>query len=263
MRLSDTDFSAALSKADYKRRVPPLQTYLHALQRASWNAELATILVIEGWDASGKGAVIGKLTERLEPRRFRIHTIREGRSFTSQLPWMWRFWMQLPRYGEIAIFDQSWYGALFTARLEEGLRKKTWRHRCRDIVRFERTLNADRYRLVKCFLHISQEEKKARLEALAADWTTAWKVTDITRDRLDRYGEYANVIGKTIRHTGRRRSPWHVIPANDLRWARWSVLTLLAKAMEESLLANGHPLPEALPDRKSSAPQDSDTRTSS
>ena len=88
--LEALDLSRELSKIEYHEQLPELQRRLHQLQRSCWEEKLATIVVLEGWDASGKGSVISKITRRLEPRGFSLHAIREPRTFESLLPWMWR-----------------------------------------------------------------------------------------------------------------------------------------------------------------------------
>ncbi|MCB1037814.1 MAG: phosphate--AMP phosphotransferase, partial [Acidobacteria bacterium] len=142
-------------KPEYKSRFKALQTRLHELQRACWKEGLPTIVVFEGWDTAGRAAIINKLTERLEPRGFQLHTVREPRSFELQLPWMWRFWKCIPAYGEIAIFDYSWYRQVFVDRVDRGERPAVWKRRCKHVVGFERALTDDGTRLVKIFLHIS------------------------------------------------------------------------------------------------------------
>ncbi|MCB1058101.1 MAG: hypothetical protein KDD11_21590, partial [Acidobacteria bacterium] len=158
--LDDVDLKARLPKPDYKAQLPRLQLRLHRLQRACWAEKLGSVVVFEGWETSGRGDTINKLTERLEPRGFELHTVREPRSFEVQLPWMWRFWDRLPRYGQMALFDYSWYRRLFVGRVTGFPTAPGWEPRCRDVVDFERALTDDRYVLVKFFLHISKKEKK-------------------------------------------------------------------------------------------------------
>lgn len=245
--LRTTDYCATehrLAKKAYKARMPALQARLHQLQHTFWKERLGSLIVIEGWDGSGKGTVIGKLTERLEPRGFQLHAIREPRTLNTQLPWLWPFWNRLPRYGEMAIFDQSWYGRLFVERIEGELKKKMWRRRCRDIVQFERTLLDDRYLVIKLFLHLSFKEKKKRLQSLAEDPLTRWRVPPSVWASLKRYEDYVSVIDDTLTRTTSEKAPWTIVQAADLRYARAQVFTTLIDVLTSYLASRGHPAPE-------------------
>ena len=85
--LETLDLDRSLEKSEYKARLPVLQARLHQLQRACWKANLGTLVVFEGWGASGKGSVIRKLTQKLEPRGFSLHAIQEALSEASHHFW--------------------------------------------------------------------------------------------------------------------------------------------------------------------------------
>ena len=167
--LEALDLSKKLPKSEYRKRLPHLQRRLLHLQRTAWEAELATVIVIEGWGASGKGKVIDKLTQKLEPRGFSLHVIREPRTVETHLPWMWRFWVRIPNWGEMAIFDRSWYWRVVRERLENGVSDHEVAQAYRDIIDFERALTDDRYLILKFFLHLSKEEQRRSFEELEAD----------------------------------------------------------------------------------------------
>ena len=103
--LEKVDLKKKLSKDEYKARLPVLQDRTFALEKACWEAKVPTIILFEGWDAAGKGTTINTLTQRLEPRGFQLHAIRAPRTYETHMPWLWRFWLKAPNYGEMAIFD--------------------------------------------------------------------------------------------------------------------------------------------------------------
>lgn len=242
--LQDVDLAASLPKAEYKARLPPLQLRLHQLQRICWGEGLASVVVFEGWETSGRGDAINKLTERLEPRGFELHTVREPRSYELQLPWMWRFWDRLPRYGQMALFDYSWYRRLFVGRVEGRPTAPGWERRCQDAVDFERALTDDRYVMVKLFLHISKKEKKRRLKALAKSSLESWRLAPDAWESQKHYDDYLVAIDDILRRTHAPRQPWTVIAASDRYWVRVRVLETLVAALEQGLVTRGLPLPE-------------------
>jgi len=108
--LEKIDLNKKLSKKEYKAQLPKLRRKLYDLQRKAWDGNVPSIILFEGWDAAGKGTAIQTLTARLDPRGFKLYPIRGARTYEKMHPWLWRFWLKLPNYGEMAIFDRSWYG---------------------------------------------------------------------------------------------------------------------------------------------------------
>lgn len=244
--LEALDLDLELSKAEYKARIPDLQRDLLLLQRASWEADLATIIVFEGWSGSGKGGAIGKLTQRLEPRGFSLHATRKPRTVQTHLPWMWRFWQDIPNWGEIAIFDRSWYRRVVLERIENGIEATTLSEAFNDIVGFERTLTDDRYLIVKFFLHIGKEEQGRRLKKAESDPRTAWRVEGRDREQHAKYDQYRVAIEEMLERTETEWGPWTLIAATDKRWTRIRVLETLVRSMAQRLERHGIEPPKAV-----------------
>jgi len=243
--LEALDLTLKFPKAGYKRKLPLLQQRLHRLQRACWEEKLATIIVLEGWDAAGKGTTIRKLTQRLEPRNFSLYAIREPRTFEKHLPWLWRFWQKVPNWGEMAIFDRSWYGRDIVERVDGVVTEEQWRRGYRDIVGFERTLVDDRNTIIKLFLHISKEEQKERFETLAADPHTAWQVEDEDWRHHKQYDDYLVAVEDVLERTETEFAPWTLVEATDKYWTRIKVFETLIASMEEHLIAHEYPVPKS------------------
>lgn len=229
---------ASLSKERAKELLPALQDRLHQLQRAAYEGKVGTLIVFEGWRLAGKSSVIKKLTERLEPRAFTLHSIRAPRTSESQLPWMWRFWSKLPSFGEMALFHRSWYGELVDLQVQGELDASDWLRRCRDIRFFEDTLARDRYVVIKLFLHIDAEEQKKRLEAMA-EKSSAWELTDADWLQNERYDRRLEAIEEMLQQTEAEWGPWSLINATHRRWARVRAFEVLIRRLEEGLAAHG------------------------
>ncbi|MDH3744490.1 MAG: hypothetical protein OES47_05240 [Acidobacteriota bacterium] len=242
--LEALDLSRTLTKEKYRKQLPQMQRRLHRLQRACWEAKVATIVVLEGWDAAGKGTAIGKLTQRLEPRGFSLHAIREPRTSETHMPWMWRFWNKVPNWGEIAIFDRSWYGRVMVERVEGLVSKKQWREAYGDIVSFERALSDDRYLVVKFFLHISKQEQKKRFRKLESDPTTSWQVETEDWEHHRKYKKYLVAVEEMLERTESEWGPWTLVEATDRRWTRARIFGTLIRRIEEGLVRHGCEVPE-------------------
>src|SRR5215475_12297473 len=134
--LENINLKRKLSHDDYKLALPSIQQRLYDLEKACWDHGVGTIIVFEGWDASGKGTAIASLTQRLDPRGFKLHQTTVPRTSEQQHPWLWRFWLKVPNRGEMVIFDRSWYFRVLDERVEEKIPQKAWREAYRDIVEF-------------------------------------------------------------------------------------------------------------------------------
>ena len=242
--LEKVDLTRTLSREDYKRLMPPLQRRLFMLQRACKEAKLATIIVFEGWDSAGKGTAIRKLTSRMDPRVFSLHAIREPRTYEKQMPWMWRYWSKIPNWGEMAIFDRSWYGRVLIQRIEGLVTETEWRQGYRDINEFERALADDRYMLIKFFLHISKKEQGKRLTKMEKDALTRWKVESEDWEHHKKYDEYRIAVEEMLEFTETESGPWTLIEAAEKRWTRVKIFTSIVNRMEQGLEAAGAAVPE-------------------
>ena len=218
--LEKIDLDKALPKADYKQRAPRLQERLLDLQTACWREKIPSVILFEGWDAAGKGTVIHTLTRRLEPRGFRLYSIQAPRTSETRLPWLWRFWQKLPNYGEMAIFDRSWYGRLLVERVEKLTPKAQWTRGFEDIATFERTIADDGCVIIKFFLHISKAEQKRRFKALESDTMSAWHVQPEDWEHHRKYDKYMAATEEMFSRTETEWGPWTFVDATDKRWSR-------------------------------------------
>ncbi len=253
--LEKVDLSKKLSKAEYDERFPTLRARLADLQKACWDAHIPSVTLFEGWDASGKGTSINLLTQRLDPRGFKLYAIQAPRTYELHMPWLWRFWLKLPNYGEMAILDRSWYGRLLVERMEGLTPEEEWRKAYRDIADFERTLADDGYVLIKFFLHISKKEQAQRFKKLEKDPIEAWHVQPEDWKHHRKYDEYLVAIEEMLERTEAEWGPWTIVEATDRRWARVKIFETIVRRLEEALLKRGAPLPPAQPGQPN--PEDS------
>src|SRR5262245_29441682 len=115
--LEHLDLNQSLSEAEYKRRLPQLQERLYELEHALFQAKIPVAVVFEGWAAAGKGGAINVLAERMDPRGFRVAPITPPRTFETHYPWLWRYWLKLPAYGQMTVFDTGWYRRVLIERV--------------------------------------------------------------------------------------------------------------------------------------------------
>jgi polyphosphate kinase 2 (PPK2 family) len=233
--LENINLKEKVAREEYKRILPGLQGRLYDLEKACWDNGVPTVIVFEGWDASGKGTTIAALTQRLDPRGFKLYPITSPRTYEQQRPWLWRFWLKVPNRGEMLIFDHSWYGRVLEERLERTIPQKAWRQAYGDIVEFERTLADDGTVILKFFLHISKKEQKQRFQAIEADPLEAWRVTGADWTRNKKYRRYLAATEEMLELTDSEYAPWTIVQATSKWYARKKVFETVIAAMEKRL----------------------------
>jgi polyphosphate kinase 2 (PPK2 family) len=237
--LEKIDLGKKLKNKEWKDLRPVLQQRLYDLQKATYETGLPVIVTFEGWDAAGKGTSIGLLTQRLDPRGFKVWPIRAARTYEKNHPWLWRYWLKLPNRGEIAIFDRSWYGRILVERVEGLIPEDEWQEAYRDIVDFEQMLAEDGHVIVKYWLHISKAEQKRRFKRLEQDPLESWHVQPEDWEHHKKYDDYLRAAEEMFERTETEWGPWTIVEATDQNYTLWKVLSTLADALERGLRARG------------------------
>jgi polyphosphate kinase 2 (PPK2 family) len=233
--LAEADLSLTADRRTYEKDLTALQEELHGVQRALRACGARAIVVLEGWDAAGKGGAIRRMTARLDPRGLKVWPIGPPSEAERRHHYLYRFWERLPEAGTLAIFDRSWYGRVLVERVEELTPKADWRRAYREINAFERMLRDDGVLLVKLFLHISAEEQLRRFQRRLDDPRKRWKLTgEDLRNRAKR-ADYERALAAMLRHTSTAETPWRVIPAEDKRHARLAVMRAALEAFAPAL----------------------------
>ncbi len=237
--LEKVDLHRRLPKEEYKTRLPALRQRLAVLETECWKNQVGSLIVFEGWDASGKGRCIELLTEKIDPRGFRLHAVLPPRTYEQHLPWLHRFWLRVPEYGQIALFHRSWYRRVLEDRVEKILPKGQWQDAYHDISGFERALADDGYVIVKLFLHISRKEQERRLKKLEKDRMTRWQVRPEDWERHAKYRHYLDASEEMLEKTNSEWAPWTIVESNDRCWSRIKVFDTVIAALDGALRRRG------------------------
>jgi polyphosphate kinase 2 (PPK2 family) len=149
----------------------------------------------------------------------------------------------------MAVLDRTWYGRVLVERVEGFAPEEAWRRAYDEIVSLETTLAAEGTIIVKFWLHLSPEEQLRRFEARQADPYKAWKLTEEDWRNREKREAYAEAVEDMLDRTDTPNAPWHIVAADDKRWARVDVVRTVCAAIEAALEARGidadPPLPGA------------------
>ncbi len=231
------DLNQRISKKDYEQWYPQLEIELGSCQRAAREVGLPSIWVFEGWHAAGKGLLINRLTQALDPRGFRVHLMTSPNPEESRRPWLWRYWMKLPAAGEIAIFDHSWYSRVLGERIGGEVSEKEVLRAYSQILEFERQLTSAGVLIHKFWLHVDAQEQRKRFRKLKKDAATAWKVTKGYWEQNRNYDRWIQAVEETLARTNTPDAPWTIVEATHAKYARVKIFRTLSQRMREAVAA--------------------------
>jgi AMP-polyphosphate phosphotransferase len=220
---------------DHDEQEKLLQLRLFEILTAYHRQERAAVVLLEGWDAAGKGGLIKRLTAELDPRFFEVAPISAPNEQERRQHYLTRFWAKLPEAGNWTIFDRSWYGRVAVERVEGFASPEDWGRAYGEINAFETTLATHGTRLVKLFMHVSQDEQDKRLvDRLEQPWKR-WKVSAEDFRNRSRRADYIDAYEDMFERTDTKHAPWHVIGANHKKYARLEGLRIIADELADGV----------------------------
>ena len=224
-----------LSKKIYEERVPGLREKLVQLQVRLKAAPTKVLLILAGEEGGGRGEVINTLSGWLDPRGMETVAFREPSDEERERPFMWRFWRCLPSYGRLGIFSGSWYTELLRAQAGDAPKPSHVERHIRHIQAFEKLLSDNGTLIIKIWLHLSESDQRRRLDELAANTDTAWRVTEEARRHHRNYERLARSAERLRAETDRPGASWFVIDAADPRTRNLEVAGLLVSQLDAHL----------------------------
>ena len=238
--------------AEYEGAAPHPRHYRHSLEKLQKRLERIlvahivhgrrAVVMLEGWDAAGKGGIIERLSARWDQRHYEVYPIAAPSAEEKAHDFLWRFRTRLPEPGNVAIFDRSWYGRVLVERVEGFATEAEWRRGYDAINAFEADLADEGITLIKLFVHISQGEQDARLRARLDDPWKRWKTgLDDYRNRARR-ADYLAAMHDMFARTDTGGAPWIVVDGNDKKAARIAALSAIADALEAQVDMTPPPL---------------------
>ena len=248
-RLDDVDLSAKLPKGEYEPRLKAAQERLLQLRlHCAGLTNEGTLgppvcILLEGWDASGKGGAIKRLLGELDLRHVRVKSFAAPTPDEKRHHFLWRFWPALPGWGGMAVLDRSWYGRVLVERVEGFASEAEWRRGFTEIVQFEETLHAEGMLMVKFWLHLSEEEQLSRFEARRDNPLKGWKLTDEDWRNREKRPAYEEAVEEMFEQTDTPAGRWHVVAGDSKKFARVTIIETVNAAIERALEESDNPAP--------------------
>ena len=208
-----------------------LQERLYAAGRTDPAGAPKVLMILQGMDTSGKGGVIRHAIGMVDPQGVKIKAFKAPTPAERRKPYLWRIERELPPPGVIGIFDRSQYEDVLVVRVNKLVERGVWSKRYKEINSWEAGVAAANTVIIKCFLHISAEEQKARLLARLDDPSKYWKYNPGDVDERAKWPAYATAYEAALQRCNTEHAPWYVIPS-DRKWYRnWAVAQLLTERL--------------------------------
>lgn len=224
-----------LSHKSYSAQLDRLQNQIHLLGYQVYLQKKPVVILFEGWDASGKGGTIKRLTAKLDPRGYAVWPISAPQGDDKARHYLYRFWRRLPPKGEIAIFDRSWYGRVLVERVERFCSEAEWKRAFSELNQFERQLTAFGMIVMKFWMNITREEQLKRFKERKRTHYKSWKLTKEDWRNRGKWEDYEQAAEEMLRKTSTPRAPWTIVEANDKWYARIKVLKTIVTRLKREL----------------------------
>ncbi|HOV32555.1 MAG TPA: polyphosphate:AMP phosphotransferase [Candidatus Hydrogenedens sp.] len=213
--LDIVNLDSQLSKRQFNEQTQPWTFIFGNYQRELRQKGIPTIVLIEGWETSGKGTLLNYILLNLDPRGYWVHNITKPTREEKLHPYLWRFWNKLPPYGDIAFFNHSWYWHIILKAQKKKWSVKKICSELQELKTFERQIIEDGTILIKLFLHISQKEQEKRFKKLEKDPAFKWRTQGESKELLKLYSELYKITDVVLEETNTYIAPWYIIPATD------------------------------------------------
>jgi polyphosphate kinase 2 len=246
---SDTSLNTIrVDKRVYSDELQRLQIELIKLQEWIRFKGLKVVVIFEGRDAAGKGGVIKRITESLNPRVCRVVALPAPTEREKTQWYFQRYVAHFPAAGEMVLFDRSWYNRAGVERVMGFCSESEYREFLRSVPEFERMLIRSGITLIKYWFSVSNKEQELRFQARISDPTKRWKLSPMDLESRARWVEYSKAKDEMFAYTDIKQSPWYVVNADNKLCARLNCIQHLLGMIPYDDLT---PEPIKLPRRQS------------
>jgi polyphosphate kinase len=218
--ITDIPHKSTLDRRTYFHELLRLQAELVKLQDWVAHTKQKLIVIFEGRDAAGKGGVIKRITQRLNPRICRVVAL-PAPNEREQTQWYFqRYVPHLPAGGEIVLFDRSWYNRAGVERVMDFATEDEVQQFFHDVPEFERMLTRSGIKLIKYWFSITDQEQQLRFLMRIYDPLKQWKLSPMDLQSRVRWEDYTRVKEEMFERTNIPEAPWYIVEGNDKKRAR-------------------------------------------
>jgi polyphosphate kinase 2 len=220
LRRSKPNAERALSEVQYAHKLREEQEELIKLQQWGIENDKKVVVLFEGRDAAGKGGAIRRLSERINPRHYRIVALNVPTEDERKQWFFQRYIRQLPNPGEMVFFDRSWYNRAVVEPVNGFCTSQEYEIFMSQVNEFEKMLIQSDTHLIKIYFSITKKEQAGRFKDIKDDPLKKWKMTAVDERAQELWDDYTTYKERMFEKTDSDHAPWNVIDANDKAPAR-------------------------------------------
>jgi polyphosphate kinase len=217
----------ALRMYDYEKKLKKLQVELIKMQSSVIEKNERVIVIFEGRDAAGKGGAIRRITERINPRHFRIVALRRPSKEERSQWYFQRYIKKFPKAGEIVFFDRSWYNRAVVEPVNGFCSEEEYQVFMSQVNDFERMITQSGVKLVKIYMSINKKEQEKRFEEIKKNPLKQWKMTSVDESAQELWDQYTIYKSRMFENTTADDIPWKIIKGNRKTSARIGIIEYL------------------------------------
>ena len=221
-----------ISNKVYVKELSKLQIELVKLQEWIKKKGLKVVVIFEGRDAAGKGGVIKRITQSLNPRICRVVALGTPTEREKTQWYFQRYVPNLPAEGEMVLFDRSWYNRAGVERVMGFCTETEYREFLRSCPEFERMLVRSGIILIKYWFSVSDEEQERRFQSRIKDPTKRWKLSPMDLESRSKWVEYSKAKDEMFNYTDIKQAPWYVVNADNKKRARLNCISHLLSIIQ-------------------------------
>ncbi len=236
-----------INKKHYEEELARLQIELVKLQAWVSHKKLKVVVLFEGRDAAGKGGVIKRITQHLNPRICRVAALPAPTERETTQWYFQRYVPHLPAAGEMVLFDRSWYNRAGVEKVMGFCTDEEYQEFLRSCPEFERMLVRSGIILIKYWFSVSDDEQEHRFQSRLTDPLKRWKLSPMDLESRKRWVEYSKAKDQMFAHTDIKQAPWWVVKSDIKRHARLNCISHLLNQIPYQDLT---PEPIKLPKRE-------------
>jgi len=236
-----------LTKEFYEKELIRLQIELVKLQEWIKEKKLKVVVIFEGRDAAGKGGVIKRITQSLNPRICRVVALGTPTEREKSQWYFQRYVPNLPAEGEMVLFDRSWYNRAGVEKVMDFCTEEEHKEFLRSCPEFERMLVRSGIKLIKYYFSVSDEEQEKRFQSRIHDRSKRWKLSPMDLKSRSLWVEYSKAKDEMFAYTDIKQAPWYVVNADNKKKARLNCMNHLLNLIDYEDLT---PEPIKLPPRQ-------------
>ncbi len=189
-------------------KISELGERLGTLQRQLKDTDRSLLIVLSGWEATGKGMILNDLVREMDPRYFHLTQFSDATEVDKKHPMLWRFFQSFPTHGNVAIFDHSYYRELMR---HPDMNDVDYMHAIRDISFLERLLTDDGCMIIKIFLDQTKEQMTANIDEISHDENRSFLLGEFDHYQLKHYDRFRHHFERIINATSTLSCPWRIV----------------------------------------------------